>query len=207
MRHHVSSSRIWRSASGVVRTGLAIAPRTKLRDDLLGGCGLSCLGLLQTTGNRGIERGTLALVELVALIVDDEVEHGPLREIDRLVDGQSAVLDGGTNAHDFSVARRPDTSKNSSASLGNGSQIVRPQGPARQPVVVVGQRVMATIVQIEPYGVWFEYERNRILVLITDLPFEAPTRPPEIFSVGEQREVLLTELVENAQYEGVLAVN
>ena len=52
-----------------------------------------------------MERFSFRRREIIALIVEDEVEHGSLREIGGLIDDQSAVLDSRADgAHDRILA-------------------------------------------------------------------------------------------------------
>ena len=46
-----------------------------------------------------MQRGALFVVEIVAGVFHHQVEHGPFREVGRLVDDESAVLDGGLECH------------------------------------------------------------------------------------------------------------
>lgn len=63
--------------------------------------------MLEADRNRRVESLALALVEVIATVVEHEVEHRSLRKLGLLVDDQAAVSDRGADSHGGSIA--PET--------------------------------------------------------------------------------------------------
>lgn len=83
----------------MVRTDLATSPRSQPVEDHLHRRGLPLVHLIETAGDGCVQGVALTLIELIPFVVDDEVEDSALRKVRRLVHDQSAVSNGGTNAH------------------------------------------------------------------------------------------------------------
>jgi hypothetical protein len=77
---------------------LAASTRAEPAQDFLGGRRVTFLGLNQTARNRGVQRLTFLLLELVSFVVDDEIQHGPLREVSGLIDDQPTVANRGADS-------------------------------------------------------------------------------------------------------------
>jgi len=63
-------------------------------------------GLFEALRDRRIQRSALVLVEVVSFVVEDEIEHGAIRELCRLVHDQPAILNCGAKTHESILLRR-----------------------------------------------------------------------------------------------------
>jgi hypothetical protein len=88
-----------RSASGVVRTGLATASCPKSLDDGVGWRRATLVGLLEAARDGCVQSFAFAIVELVALVVEDEIHNSPFRKVGREIKDQAAVAYRCANAH------------------------------------------------------------------------------------------------------------
>lgn len=65
--------------------------------------------VVQTSGDGCVQRVALALIELVPLVIEDQIQHGPLRKIRRLVDDEATASDGSAHARVPTLAWRATT--------------------------------------------------------------------------------------------------
>ncbi len=76
------------------------------RKDVFRRPALTGIELADGTFDRGSQRRLFGFVEIVALIVDDKIEHGSFRQLGRHVHDEATVLDTGSDGlHDPSLCR------------------------------------------------------------------------------------------------------
>ena len=66
-----------------------------------------------------------------------------------------------------------------------------------------GERVLATVVEIHPFGIFMTFEGHRILVLVPDISYERGKMPHEMAQVGDQFAVIIiTYISRDLVYRG-----
>ncbi len=82
-----------------MRSGLATPPFSELVKDGLDRAGLAIVGLAEAACDGGVKDGPFVIVERIALVVDDEIQHRTVRQVRRLVNDETAISDDRAHTH------------------------------------------------------------------------------------------------------------